>query len=39
MTSFESIRTSTSRAPNSIAADSPAISPEYSATLLVAVPR
>lgn len=37
-TSLESIRTSTSAAPSSAAAVSPAISPWYSATLLVAVP-
>jgi hypothetical protein len=37
-TSLESIRTSTSTAPSSAAARSPAIRPEYSATLLVATP-
>jgi hypothetical protein len=38
MTSLESMVTSTSVAPRSAAAASPAISPEYSATLLVATP-
>ena len=38
-TSLESIRTSTSVAPSSSAARSPAIRPWYSATLLVATPR
>ena len=37
-TSLESIRTSTSSAPSSAAAVSPAIRPRYSATLLVATP-